>query len=96
LSDIMLRILQITEETRAIVMENQRNIELIKLSGLGSTTDGAATDNAVLRVVDRPIATVEEMEMFNSELDDRHKYKDVVSEFVLVTDCYIYIIDIGY
>ena len=41
-----------------------------------------ATDNAVLQVLNRPVATVEEMEMFNSELDDCPKYKKVVSDTI--------------
>jgi hypothetical protein len=72
-------------------MENQRNIELIKLSGLnGSTiTDGATTDAVVVRVMNEPISTVKEMESFNSELEDYNKYKNVVSEFIPVTVYYI-------
>ena len=77
--EILLRILQIAEETRAIVIENQRNLEMLKLSGRDSRTDVASTDDSVLQLIQGPLMDADDIEAFNSELDDRQKYKNVAS-----------------
>lgn len=82
--EIMLRILQITEETRAIVMETQRSVKMLKLSGLGSRNGVETTDDLVLQLIQESLAT-EELESFNSQLSDRKKYNNVVREIGPVT-----------
>jgi len=81
----MLRILQISEEMKTIVMENRRNIEMLKLS-LSSRADDSATDDSVLQLLERQLADSEELTSFNAELMDRVKYKKIVSTFSAVFD----------
>ena len=69
----MLRILQISEETKTIALENRRNIEMLKLA-LSSRTDDSATDDSVLQLLERPLEDTEELTTFNAELENRMKY----------------------
>jgi hypothetical protein len=89
-SDIMLRILQVCEETRTVVMESQRSIEMLKLSGLRTRTDDVAADDLVLQLIERPLASEEELESFNSQLNDHVKYKNVVSKSNLLITSYLF------
>lgn len=62
LSEIMLQILQIMEETRTIVMESQRIIDMLKVSRLDSGTDDVTTDDSVLQLIKRPLENAETAE----------------------------------
>jgi hypothetical protein len=79
----MLRILQISEETKTIALENRRNIEMLKLA-LSSRTDDSATDDSVLQLLERPLEDTEELTAFNAELENRMKYRKIVSTFIAV------------
>ena len=52
---------QVCEETRTVVMESQRSIEMLKLSGLRTRTDDVAADDLVLQLIERPLASEEEL-----------------------------------
>lgn len=62
LSEIMLQILQIMEETRTNVMESQRIIDMLKVSRLDSGTDDVTTDDSVLQLIKRPLENAETAE----------------------------------
>jgi hypothetical protein len=62
LSEIMLQILQLMEETRTIVMESQRIIDMLKVSGLDSGIDDVTTDDSVLQLIKRPLENAETAE----------------------------------
>ena len=62
LSEIMLQILQLMEETRTIVMESQRIIDMLKVSRLDSGTDDVTTDDSVLQLIKRPLENAETAE----------------------------------
>ena len=79
----MLRVLQISEEMKTIVLENRRSIEMLKLAS-SSRADDSATDDSILQLLERPLQDAEELTSLNAELEDRMKYKKVVSTFSAV------------
>jgi hypothetical protein len=50
------------EETRTIVMESQRIIDMLKVSGLDSGIDDVTTDDSVLQLIKRPLENAETAE----------------------------------
>jgi hypothetical protein len=61
---------------------------MLKVSKFGSTDDVIANDSA-LQLTEIPLANADELESFISELNDRHKYRNTVTESNPETDLFI-------
>jgi hypothetical protein len=82
--EIVLRILQVCEESRVLVQENQRELQIMKVTMANSKAGDGDKEDAVCQLIQKPLSDLQELETFNSQLGNRPTYRNVVSKLKLL------------